>query len=411
MSFQKENILFVVHEASRSGAPLILLGIIREFKKQSDIPFQILVMQDGPLVDDFRDIGETYVWYKNTKYTRSGIQGKGIIFLHKIPVLVRGLYIMFCIRSTTLVFLNTISTGHIQKKLLWLRCKFICYVHELETVIRVLTSPETLTVTKKNTNYFLAGSSAVKENLIEKHQIPANKISVVYSSLLNTLQQKKNFLDFKKYFWKENKLNDDHVLIGVASNAEWRKGFDLLYPLMSLYISLYPDSNVKFVWKGYREKKDSKYYDLFDFQKSGLENYLILLPHGGENIETISCFDMHLLLSREDPYPLVVLEAATFGIPTIAFDNAGGSVEFIEKDAGIIIPYGNILAMCRAINLLVNDKVLREKLGIAANQKVGKRHDQRRITSGVIQIIDSVLNNGEVPAIQVENSTVMPLVT
>ena len=63
MPARKDKVLFVVHEASRSGAPMILLGIIKEFSRQSEIPFRILVMEDGPLLPEFRQTGKTWLWF------------------------------------------------------------------------------------------------------------------------------------------------------------------------------------------------------------------------------------------------------------------------------------------------------------------------------------------------------------
>jgi hypothetical protein len=47
------GILFVSHDATRSGAPIVLLHFLRWFKKNSNRPFAVLLQAGGELVDDF----------------------------------------------------------------------------------------------------------------------------------------------------------------------------------------------------------------------------------------------------------------------------------------------------------------------------------------------------------------------
>ncbi len=393
MPLRKDKILFVVHEASRSGAPMILLGIIREFSRQSKIPFRILVMEDGPMLSEFQETGKAWLWFT---IPRDGFLGKfgwaGRLF-RKVLINLRGALILWQLRDTRTVFLNTISNGHIHKKLTFLDARFICYIHELEMAIRQHTNVQTLETLRKHTHLFLAGSEAVKSNLVRQHGLPAQNIRVVYSSLTELSRDKSFFHQEKTAFFREHSLTQDQVIIGVAGSAEWRKGFDLLFPLMSIYYSLFPDSQAVFAWKGYKSSSATQYSGRFDIDKMGLGDKFILLPHGNNNIETLACYDIHLLLSREDPYPLVMLEAASFGIPTIAFKDTGGCVEFIEDDAGITVTYGDFMGMSRALHTLVSDNSLRQQMGNAAKEKLSIRHDQRKITSQLIEILSNTVEN------------------
>ncbi len=394
MLVRKDKVLFVVHEASRSGAPMILLGIIREFSRQSEIPFRILVMEDGPLLPEFRGTGKTWLWYNIPRDGWLGKLGWAGRILRKILINLRGALILLQLKDTGTVLLNTIANGHIHKKLLFLDARFICYVHELEMAIRQHTNKQTLETLRIHTHLFLAGSEAVKDNLVMQRRLPAALIHVVYSSLNEISRDKSLFQQEQTDFFRDHSLTAGQVIIGVAGSAEWRKGFDLVFPLLSVYYSMFPDSKAVFVWKGYKSNSASQYSGRFDMDKRGLVDRFILLPHGNNNIETLACFDIHLLLSREDPYPLVMLEAASFGIPTIAFKDTGGCVEFIEEDAGITVAYGDFISMSRALNELVTDSVLRQQMGHVAKEKLAARHDQRKITRQLIEILSAKSENG-----------------
>jgi glycosyltransferase involved in cell wall biosynthesis len=390
MQKKKQQILFVSHMADWSGAPLIFLGMIKEFKKQSGLPFRILIMQDGELTKEFRSAGRTYVWKKKTSAPPGSGAGSVISFFSKALQFVRGAYIFYRIRRTTLVFFNTISNGHIHKKLLFLKCKYVCYVHEMEAAIHILTNSNSLQVVLDNTHHFLAGSKAVKQNLVNSYSINSNKIDVVYSSIAEVSREKAGYASFITSFKTKNNIPPDAVIIGVAASNEWRKGFDLFFPLVSVFFSLYPQSNAYFIWKGFRERRNHLFYDLFDYKKFNTKNRIFLLPHGNDSLEHIACFDIHLLLSREDPYPLVVLEAASFAIPTVCFSDAGGTPEFVGDDCGYCVPYGDLLKMAERLNELVLHPDRRNRMGSIAREKVRMRHGQEKTTRQVIDILNNI---------------------
>jgi glycosyltransferase involved in cell wall biosynthesis len=86
-------------------------------------------------------------------------------------------------------------------------------------------------------------------------------------------------------------------------------------------------------------------------------------------------FDAFLLTSREDPFPLVVLDAASLGKPVVCFAEAGGAPELVQEDAGLVVPYLDVEAMAAAATAIVEDADLRARLGRRAREKVLERHD------------------------------------
>ncbi len=66
-----------------------------------------------------------------------------------------------------------------------------------------------------------------------------------------------------------------------------------------------------------------------------------------------SAADVHVLASREDPYPSVVLEAMSAGLPTVAFAGSGGIPDLLaEYDAGEAVPLGDAAALAAAARRL-----------------------------------------------------------
>jgi glycosyltransferase involved in cell wall biosynthesis len=389
---RKKSVLFVSHKANRSGAPLLLVNIIRHFKQSTKIPFKILVLEDGELVKDFHELGKTYVWKKNTIHaSTASVKRNFLPFVSRFSFIIRGFYILFHIRNTKLLLYNTIANGHMYRKLSYLRCPSICYVHELEAAIHMATNKQILTKVLNNTDLFLAPSEAVKKNLHLSYNIQENKIRLIPYSMNETFRTKQIYSTFISNFKTSYSIPDSAVIIGVLGSTEWRKGFDFFLPLTTIYFELFSNSNVFFIWKGFNKKADNAYFDAYDFNKFSINPRVILLPHGSDNIEQLACFDIHLLLSREDPYPLVVLEAASFGIPTLCFSGSGGSPEFVENDAGYCIPYGNLMKMANSIHELANDSTLRNNMGLKAAEKLQLRHNIKKGATEIVELVENML--------------------
>jgi glycosyltransferase involved in cell wall biosynthesis len=96
------------------------------------------------------------------------------------------------------------------------------------------------------------------------------------------------------------------------------------------------------------------------------------------------------MLSREDPYPLVMLNAAAFSTLTVCFEGSGGPPEFVGNDAGVTVPYGDILAMARVLNELGEDAERRKSLGEGARLKLNRDHDMASTMRRIIQEINSL---------------------
>jgi glycosyltransferase involved in cell wall biosynthesis len=88
-----------------------------------------------------------------------------------------------------------------------------------------------------------------------------------------------------------------------------------------------------------------------------------------------AAMDVFVLPSREDPFPLVCLEAAAAGRPIVCFENAGGMPEFVEDDCGFVVPYMDIEAFAERLTRLIDDSQLRTRMGEAARNKVRSRHN------------------------------------
>jgi glycosyltransferase involved in cell wall biosynthesis len=84
--------------------------------------------------------------------------------------------------------------------------------------------------------------------------------------------------------------------------------------------------------------------------------------------------DVLALTSREDPFPLVMLEAGSHGVPTVCFADSGGGPEFVGMDAGLSSPYLDISMFAANLMRLHHEPHLCKRLGAAASAKVRSKY-------------------------------------
>ncbi len=92
-----------------------------------------------------------------------------------------------------------------------------------------------------------------------------------------------------------------------------------------------------------------------------------------ENVTAIEDYlnaaDLGLFSSELESFCLSILEAMTFGCPSVAFA-VGGIPEVVESgQGGLLVPFGDTVAMARAVESLLADPVRRRALGTAARQR------------------------------------------
>lgn len=79
--------------------------------------------------------------------------------------------------------------------------------------------------------------------------------------------------------------------------------------------------------------------------------------------------ELFILPSRNEGYPNALLEAMSMGAPCIATDCEYGPSEILENGKnGILIRTGNIYQMASAINMVLNDPILKAKIAFNAKR-------------------------------------------
>lgn len=119
------------------------------------------------------------------------------------------------------------------------------------------------------------------------------------------------------------------------------------------------------------------YIEIFDFTKNPLAVY-----------QTVSIYAM---CSREEGFPMVLLEAGCQGLPIISYDIQFGPRTLIKDTVtGYIIPDGNKEKFARSLEKLMNDDNLREKMSENIRKDIPARFSEDVIMDKWIKLINAI---------------------
>jgi len=368
---EKNSVLFISHDASRTGAPILLLDFIDWFKENAQMEFRIVLRERGDLESEFNKRGETYVFkdHLNDPYS-----------------------LVHLLKDTRVVYSNTVTNGNLLELFSQLRCPIITHVHEMDFVIRFF-GYDNFNKVKRYTTHWIATSELVRENLTERYDITEKDITLVKefipSSLFKELDQSK--IKARSDILRELNIEEDAAVIFACGTIEWRKGPDLFIQVANVVLKRIQQDNVHFVWIG----------DAFDKTILNQLIYEVELLQISKNVhfcgfkenlrDYLLAGELFLLTSREDPFPVVALLASSAEKPIICFDKATGIVEFAEDDAALIVPFMDVQRMAEKVIYLLKEKELCKRLGANALDKVRREYTVEKVGPRILDVINGML--------------------
>jgi glycosyltransferase involved in cell wall biosynthesis len=359
-------VVFVSHDAANAGAQRLLITLIEWLRDTNGVQPRIVLRHGGPLVPEFYRLGPVFEMDSHWRSEE-----------------VKAELIRFCGNSPALIFINTLVPGDVAKKLSELKVPILTHVHEMENAIKRWCVKEDLEQLIELTDHFIAASPPVAKNLENVHHVLPERITTVYEFI--KCQKKNSDSHGRIAVRRQKQLPKDGFIIFGCGTTDWRKGPDLFIEVADHSKTLGLE-NAYFLWIGVDtgevQELEAK------VRRLGLEDRVRFLGEAQDARNYFAAGDLFLLTSREDPFPLVCLEAADCGLPIICFDKAGGMPDFVQDDAGYVVPFEDTKAMTEKLIVLCVNREERVRRGAVACQRVRARHDISVGGQEIFQIID-----------------------
>ena len=381
---KKLKVLFITHDTTRSGAPLLLYDFIKWLKEFDYVEPYIFIGRSDELDAQFAELGKVFYPFVLKNSIGKSLLYKVYVRLYNSAV-GKKLYdyvLKLKIKSLKidLIYSNTICNGKQMAFLNFLKVKQVCHAHEGKRGIEIC-GPENFEQVEKNTSSYIACSNFVKNNLISNLKINNEKVNLIYSSI--------NVSKYSKFIGKHNKLESDKFIIGGSGGLGFGKGTDLIVPLMKNILKVRTD--IKFVWVGGR-KTSKEFIDLKnEIDKNELNNYIEIVSSVQNPIEYYQNFDLFVLLSREDSFPLVCLENALIGNSVLCFKGGGGTPELLIQCKENIISFLDIEKLTSRIIYLLDNPKQNEEIGMKLKDQVLKNYTSDICFPKMLEVMKSNL--------------------
>ncbi|MGH8558765.1 MAG: glycoside hydrolase family 99-like domain-containing protein [Methylococcales bacterium] len=321
------RVLLVGHDAYLHGAQLLLLNVMRTLRLDMGVEVSLLVLEGGPLVDQYRALGDVTVVAEQGSSLSSVV--KNVISRHREKVAI-------C---------NTVVTGKVVEILGQQGFRVISLVHELSGLIseRGLESHARLIANRADRILFAA--SFVKSSF---ERITGDLGSKAVIRPQGIYQRVKRDPSRSTALHQQLGISLDSTIVFNLGYGDLRKGFDLFVEVAKSVIA--KDTKTHFVWLG-KVNGDLMHWLGVDIGSGQLAGRFHVLPFDNDPNPYLNSAAVLALTSREDPFPSVVLEALACGVPVVGFEGGGAYVEAIVKrdGNGFVVPMGDVDKMSDAI--------------------------------------------------------------
>ncbi|TPG72263.1 glycosyltransferase family 4 protein [Hymenobacter nivis] len=377
-----KKIIFVSHEATLTGAPILLLNIIRCLRGELREDFIVVLGKDGPLRPQFEELAHVVVAPSLLASGRFANNLRRLRLLNSYNNRRRKNALSF--ENVKVIFSNTIVNGKLVEEILsFNKARVITYVHELAYTIQTFNSAE-INKALQQTSLFLAGSNAVLQNLLSLG-VANDLVHVVPSSIPVAAITEKLAITDVDSIRASLCLQPHEQLIVAVGTADWRKGNDLFIQMAARLVQMQPQ--LHFAWVGVSAGTLEHLRMRYEIEHYHLDGRVHLVAVTPDYLNYIAAAELFVLTSREDPFPLVVLEAAAAGKPIVCFADSGGTPGFVGVKNGTVVPYGDVIALSDAIEALLQDSSMRYRKGEHARITVQSEYDTPQVAVRIARLI------------------------
>ena len=331
----RPKILFASHEATRTGAPLILLSLVRHFAESGRYELFVFCDRPGPLLEAFAEYAHVLDRSRHDLFVSS-------------PT-IDDLIGAFGNDRPLLAICNTSIVNHYAVAFQQSGIPVITLVHELADQF----TPSHFRAIYAASDRVVFPAEFVRDAADAKASLPDGKAVVIPQGLLDPDFGAGDPEAAYRAVRRELGVPENSFIVLGCGSIDLRKGIDLFVSLAAAVLRKTNDP-IHFVWVG-PDVFGLAHWVRKDLPALGIAGRLHMVGEQDAPARFFQAADVFGLTSREDPFPCVVHEAMVAGTPVVAFEGAGGAPEALADGSGMTVGYRDIDAMAETILKLYRD--------------------------------------------------------
>lgn len=361
-SADSRPILVIGHDAARAGAQLILLEIVKSLKELADLEIFVILLDGGDLEKDYRRHVHTF--------ELSQLTAAGLSLEHSLQRALSELKE----QQPLLALCNTVASSDAAKICRYhLGLPVLSMVYELPTSIESAIGLNRLIDVVESSKRVVVASQFVEDALKERYNIASPHLTPLHTGVLPWAQRATSREACRARVLAELELPEDTFLVLGCGTIHHRKGNDLFVQVAREASTMHAESRMFFLWIGADQTGPLfRQWCEHDVRSAGIEGRIRFAGVRDSTSDYFAAADAFALTSREDPFPMVSLEAMAWGVPVVAFQNAGGACEALTENAGLLVPYLDVKEMARSLIRLCEAPRFHAEISRNAREKIAR---------------------------------------
>jgi glycosyltransferase involved in cell wall biosynthesis/predicted O-methyltransferase YrrM len=366
---RRENVIVVVHETSRTGAPTLGWNIVRHLAQKYNV--YTVRLGEGALTPEFEALSaEVHAPFANS------------VGRHQADVEF-GLRSLFAGRVFKYAIVNSIESRPLLEICARRSVPTLLLMHEFGSYVWPVDS---LQKALDLATEIVFPAPIVARSAIDVHPALANRrvhvkpqgMSVIPASKATVQPQSAQLNSLSRA-----RAEGAFIVLGAGS-VNLRKGVDLFISVAADVQRLGLERPVHFVWVGggYRPNEDMGYsvYLKEQLERSGLNERVTFMDEVSDLEPLYAMAHVLLLASRLDPLPNVTIDAAHRGIPIVCFKDASGMADLMlacDSTAIGVVPHLDTHAAAELIGSWASDELARVRIAEAVGQLARQTFDMK----------------------------------
>jgi glycosyltransferase involved in cell wall biosynthesis len=394
----RTKILFISNDGSRTGAPWILLNLIRWLNSHHDLDMAAALMRNGSLKTEFEQELTTYTWIPTDLNKPERIHKRLFnTVLHRSrsdP----GEWLKKVIEKERpdVIYLSTLVLGKYLGSLKQgTHPRIVSHVHELLPSLRQLSGDAMVQRQLDLSHKVISCAECVQTGLTENFHLPSERC-IILPEFITTKpesyrpeQANQSSQETKGREKLKCALNKGLPVFGIGGNPISRKGFDLIPLFLKACSRQFGERGFLFVWIGCDESSSPHASLTWDLDLLRLSDQMVLFPSVAMASfrSLLSQLQVLTLLSKEDPFPLVALEAGLLEIPTVCFKGSGAIAEMADQEACVAVNYLDLDAFAEAVHRLCVQPEEAQRIGRRCRLKVLEELSLEQVAPRIADVI------------------------
>lgn len=365
------DIIICLHEASRTGAPMVGLNLAKRLTARG-YNCLLITLEGGDILPDLKAVSDTL--------DLSHCDNQEQVLTVQLYKLRQSKQLI----GKPAVFFNSAASAKVSGSFPDNQYKRIALIHEFMTGYSA--SFQRLIVS--NVDKLVFSSQSVRDNCTLLPHF-RGQFTILAQGLLEENFGCGNRAEARQFLCDRLGISADSFVVLACGTVEPRKGVDIFVQAANQILQS-GHKDIDFIWVGGEQTTgyEALKWTRIDLQQAGLNNRVHFVDKQSVIEPYFTGADIFALPSRQDPLPCVLHLAMSAALPVVAFRNSGGAEDVLAEGGGTLVDYGNSAKLAAAILNYHSDPALRRKDGEQGRKLVREKYCMNRYVDELLALTE-----------------------